>query len=224
MRTDDENTGLGKTRMDALSDGIFAVALTLLVLEVKPKKIAAIDVWWAELWPQAIAFIASFLIVGTYWIAHHNECRLIRRTDRWLLWLNLLFLLSIVLVPFATGLLSVNWWTDGSQWNRQIPVWVYTGNLILVGLTLEAVWQYAKRRGYFDASLSKSPGKSQIVETTIRNLFAPCLYFIAAMAASVSLGRWLAVVVPFLYIAYLVWSGRRGLLERLQSVSSESRK
>jgi uncharacterized membrane protein len=98
----------GQRELDRLiffSDGIFAIAMTLLVLEISvpevPSDLAAAEVP-AEvlaLWPKFFSYVLSFLVIGTYWIAHHQTFRYVASYDRTLLWLNLLFLLSISFIP-----------------------------------------------------------------------------------------------------------------------------
>ena len=83
--------GFAKTRVEAFSDGIFAVALPLLILEIHPWEIdLAKPDWWFQLWPLLFTCVFSFLIIGVYWVAHHNEFDLIAGVNRTLLWLDLL--------------------------------------------------------------------------------------------------------------------------------------
>lgn len=128
-------TNMEKSRIMALADGIFAVAMTLLVLDLKlPEGVKlATD---AEVWNQLVdlkdrflIYALSFIVLGTYWIGHHFQFHLVRRVDRALLWLNLLFLLFITLLPFSTNLLS-----DRSE--LHVPVVVYGMNLLLPSLVL----------------------------------------------------------------------------------------
>jgi uncharacterized membrane protein len=122
-----------KSRIAALADGIFAVAMTLLVLDLKLPESAktATD---AEVWRQLVdlkglflIYALSFLVLGTYWVGHHHQFHFVRRVNRGLLWLNLLFLLFITLVPFSTNLLA-----DRSH--LHLPVVVYGLNLLLLSV------------------------------------------------------------------------------------------
>lgn len=98
--------GLNTHRIEAFSDGVFAVAITLLVLNLQVPQLAASAVSrelvakLIELWPKLLIYVLSFVIVGIYWVAHHNSFHYIERSDRTLLWLNLLLLLCIVFIPF----------------------------------------------------------------------------------------------------------------------------
>jgi uncharacterized membrane protein len=123
-----------KSRIAALVDGIFAVAMTLLVLDLKlPQGVKLSNdaqVWrqLVELNSQFSTYILSFIVLGTFWIGHHSLFHFVRRINRGLLWLNLLFLLFITLLPFSTNLLS-------GHSSLHIPVAVFGGNLLLLSLT-----------------------------------------------------------------------------------------
>jgi uncharacterized membrane protein len=120
-----------KSRIAALVDGIFAVAMTLLVLDLKlPEgtKLSNDTAVWRQLFQltgRFSTYALSFVVLGTYWIGHHSLFHFVRRVSRGMLWLNLLFLLFITLVPFSTNLLS-------GRSHLQIPVVVYGINLLLI--------------------------------------------------------------------------------------------
>ena len=120
-----------KSRIAALVDGIFAVAMTLLVLDLKLpeglKMSSDAEVWrqLLELTGRFSIYTLSFIVLGTFWIGHHSLFHFVRKVNRGLLWLNLLFLLFITLLPFSTNLLS-------GHTNLQIPIVVYGINLLLI--------------------------------------------------------------------------------------------
>src|SRR5712692_6409261 len=95
---------LSTNRIEAFSDGVFAVAITLLVLNLQIPQLAASVVSrelvpkLIELWPKLLIYVLSFVIVGIYWVGHHNTFHYIKRSDRTLLWLNLLLLIGIVFI------------------------------------------------------------------------------------------------------------------------------
>src|SRR5215470_5668536 len=96
--------GLTKSRIEALSDGIFAVAMTLLVLDIKPPAVmqaTALPRELLALWPRCLSYVVSFLMLGIYWVGQHNQFHLIRWADRTLLWINVVFLMAISFVPFS---------------------------------------------------------------------------------------------------------------------------
>ena len=122
-----------KSRIAALVDGIFAVAMTLLVLDLKlpegVKMSSDAEVWrqLLELTGRFSTYTLSFIVLGTFWIGHHSLFHFVRKVNRGLLWLNLLFLLFITLLPFSTNLLS-------GHTHLQIPIVVYGINLLLISL------------------------------------------------------------------------------------------
>jgi len=103
-------SGLSKTRIEALTDGIFAIAMTLMVFDIKVAPVAHMDQWnlrheLIQLWPRFLAYVISFVMLGVYWVGHHNQYHYIRRTDRPFLWINIFFLMGVSLIPFSTSLL-----------------------------------------------------------------------------------------------------------------------
>jgi uncharacterized membrane protein len=92
------------TRVLALSDGVFAIIITLLVLEIHVPELTqghSLNQALAEIRPSFVAFVISFILAGMYWVGHRDLFALIRRTDRVLVWLNILYLLPLCLLPFA---------------------------------------------------------------------------------------------------------------------------
>jgi len=134
-------------RMILFSDAVFAIAITLLVIEIKipevhsttehPLKEEVIIQKLAELIPKFIGFIVSFILIGQYWIVHHRMFSfVINFTDR-LIWLNILFLFAIALMPFSTGFYS-----EYVLRGVVTPVIFYTANIALLGLANFLMWRY----------------------------------------------------------------------------------
>ena len=121
------------------SDAVFAIAITLLALEIRvPDNPTNLGDALLELWPRFFSFFISFWFVGTYWVAHHRVFHHVTGYDRRLLFVNLLFLMWIVLLPFSSSLL-------GEHGDHQIVVIIYASHIALAGLTLQWVWWYASR-------------------------------------------------------------------------------
>jgi uncharacterized membrane protein len=96
-------------RVLALSDGVFAVVITLLVLEIHVPELTqghSLAEALAEVRPSFNAFAVTFILTGMYWVGHRDLFALIRRTDRGLVWLNILYLLPVCLLPFGASLLA----------------------------------------------------------------------------------------------------------------------
>jgi uncharacterized membrane protein len=134
------------------SDAVFAIAITLLALEIQVPQVAAdsaaalLPSALLSLWPKFFSFLISFWVVGNYWPAHHRTFHYIGGYDRGLLLINLLFLMWIVLLPFSSSLV-------GEYGNQQIVAIIYAVHIVVAGLTLSWVWWHASREpGLLDTS------------------------------------------------------------------------
>jgi uncharacterized membrane protein len=138
--------GKNVERIGALSDGLFAIAMTLLVLDLKVPSIAAVrsesDLWAAltAIAPQLLAFVMSFMTLGIFWIGQQAQLDMLVRSDRDLTWIHVAFLLAVSLVPFSTALLA-------AFITYRIAVVVYWFNIFLLGATLFIGWRRASRAG-----------------------------------------------------------------------------
>ncbi len=132
-------------RIEALTDGVFAIVMTLLVLELRVPEIsdalvpAELPHRILELWPKFLSYIASFVVLSIMWISHHRTFHFIKRSDNKLLWINLVFLLFIGLVPFSTSLI-------GNNPTAQFTFVVYGIHLFLIFLMRFTLWTYATGR------------------------------------------------------------------------------
>ena len=106
------------TRLEAFCDGVFAIALTLLIIEIRIPKIESIgsnaDLWRAlqHLAPEIFAFVLSFIIILITWVNHHGTLRLVHRSSAAFIYANGFLLLTVVFIPFPTALLGAFVWTD----------------------------------------------------------------------------------------------------------------
>lgn len=141
-------------RMILFSDAVFAIAITLLAIEIKlPAELKVNDLPFsldrhvvtdnlllialAEMIGKFIGFFISFFIIGLYWTIHHRMFGYVINYDRKLLWLNLVFLMAIVLMPFSTGFYS-----EYAVHFLRVPVIVYTINIIFLGIMNYILWNY----------------------------------------------------------------------------------
>jgi uncharacterized membrane protein len=133
-------------RLEAFSDGVFAIAITLLVLELHVPDAPRGRLWHGLVgeWPHFAAYLSSFLIIGIMWVNHHSMFKQIRRTDRSLLFLNLLLLLWTALLPFPTGLIADKLGEGGID--AKVAEAVYSANLTLAAIAFSLIWTYAVRR------------------------------------------------------------------------------
>jgi uncharacterized membrane protein len=132
--------GIG--RLEAFSDGVFAIAITLLILDLKVPR-GAPDLTAALLaqWPSYVGFAGSFVIIGIWWAGHHALLDNVARSDQALRVANLLHLLCIAFLPFATGLLAEYLDLGGRQ--LATATVVYVGTLLLAALTYSLIWRCA---------------------------------------------------------------------------------
>jgi uncharacterized membrane protein len=136
-------SGSETARVEAFSDGVLAIAITLLVLDIKVPVLVpgqTLTVGLLRQWPQILGYAASFVVIGIYWANHHYMFNLIHRCDHWLLLLNLGFLLCIGSLPFPTALVSAYLQNPGAQ---RTAVFVYQGTIMACAVFFNAIWRYA---------------------------------------------------------------------------------
>lgn len=132
-------------RLAAFTDGVIAIAITLLVLDIRlPRPAhglddAALVADLLAIWPQYFGYALSFLVIGNFWVSHTLRLRRLESVDPTLLWLNMLFLLVIGFVPFITSVLSEN--------SGRAATILYAATMIVASLLLTLVWRHALRRG-----------------------------------------------------------------------------
>jgi uncharacterized membrane protein len=137
---------VGKERIEAFSDGVFAVAITLLVLDLKvptPGHGSAAN-QLGDQWPQYVAYLVSFLVVGIIWVNHHTLMGKLVRVDRGLLFLNLLMLMFVVLIPFPTSVVAA-YLRHGGSWDAKVAVAFYSLVMEGMGLSFSAIYLWAGR-------------------------------------------------------------------------------
>ncbi|MFH1552195.1 MAG: TMEM175 family protein [Candidatus Omnitrophota bacterium] len=141
--TPDTRADLKPNRIEALSDGIFAIAMTILVLsfetifrqpmEMDEKYIISTLV---SLWPDFIHYVQSFVILGAFWYQHHRQFHYIKKVDAVLIFMNILGLMFIALIPFSTVLVS-------DYGNTRPAALLFELNLLIAGLVFFIHWIYA---------------------------------------------------------------------------------
>lgn len=138
---------LSKGRIEALTDGIFAIAMTLLVLELKlpdslPRHIAQHELLEhiKELVPRFVSFGFTFFLAGVFWFFHHLVFHFVRHVTRILIWLNVAFLMFVSLLPFSTAMMG--------QFSIQtVPILFYFGNQFILAAIMKIQWTYATKAG-----------------------------------------------------------------------------
>jgi uncharacterized membrane protein len=129
-------------RVLALSDGVFAIIITLLVLEIHVPELTqgqSLNEALREVRPSFNAFVITFILTGLYWVGHRDLFALIRRTDRGLVWLNILYLLPLCLLPFGAGLL-------GRYDQEPVALRIYGLLLMAIAVMRVVIWLYTTNR------------------------------------------------------------------------------
>lgn len=202
----ESSAGLSTQRIEAFSDGVFAIALTLLILEVKVpplasmKDEAALQTYLIKQWPTYLSYVLSVVVIGIFWVAHHGLFHYIKRANRNLFWLNILFLLCVTFIPFPAALL-------GEFSEYQTSVVLYGATLAITGIVLDMIRWYATRRHRL---VEPDLDPALIRAAMRRNLTGPVIYVLAIAVSflplhlvglnSVQLCLALYVLVPVLYL------------------------
>ncbi|WP_158057166.1 TMEM175 family protein [Halorussus halophilus] len=164
-------------RLPALSDGVIAIAITLLVLDITVPAIpegvpvSSLPNHVFEQWHEFLGFVLSFLVIGMYWILHRRIFVHFEKHDRGVLWLNLLFLLMVAFVPFATSMFTT--------YPNQFGVMVYSGVLALTGFTLFVLWLYASWKNLVEEGLASRTVRIQ----SARFLSSPLVFVLSIVVA-----------------------------------------
>jgi uncharacterized membrane protein len=193
-------------RITALSDGVFSVAMTLLVLDLRTP---AADVIHSDhdllnalllLTPRLVTYLMSFLTLGIFWLGQQVQLDRLSRSGRDLVWIHLGFLCAVTLVPFSTALLA-------EHINYRVALVVYWANILLLGLLLLWTWKEAVR-----TKLVREDTPPDIVAAIYRRiLIAQLLYAFGAALCLISTYWSIAfiVLVQLNYVVALPWPSRR---------------
>jgi uncharacterized membrane protein len=196
--------GLSTARLEALSDGVLAIVITLLILVfveadqdlAKDSSVTNAEAlsFFFGLWAHMLGYVLSFVLIAIYWILHHHMFHYIHRADRGLLWLNLFFLMAVAFLPFPTDLLSTYILHESN-----VIVVVYGLTHLICGVSLAVVWWYATKKGRLVAEDLDPALVRATMQTT---LTGPAMYLVGIAASFVN--PYIAVViyclVPLMYI------------------------
>jgi uncharacterized membrane protein len=195
LRPRERETGKDRDRIVNLSDGVFAIAITLLVLDIRvpdiPEKMVASQLPGAllSLWPNYLGYFLSFVGISAFWTIHHSIFRSIRAYDRVLLYLNFLFLMVVAFIPFPTALL-------GKYGDHQLPVAIYAATLAAGRLLLTATYWHSVRN---DRLLDEPQDPATVRFFLIRGLTLPAIFLasilISFLSVSLAIWSWLFMLV-----------------------------
>ena len=131
----------GTGRLETFSDGVFAIAATLLVLEFSVTSGTDLGHQLLHLWPSYLAYVTSFVTIGIIWMNHHHTVSLIGRIDRTMLFVNNLLLLTVAFLPFPTGLVGTAIQRGSGE---QAAALAYAGTLVVMAALHQVWWRYAR--------------------------------------------------------------------------------
>jgi uncharacterized membrane protein len=200
--------GQSAERLAALSDGVFAVAMTLLVLDLRTPAETAIhserDLWNAIvlLAPRVLVYLMSFLTLAIFWVGQQTQLNHFSRSDRHLSWIHLIFLFGVSLMPFSTSLMA-------AFISYRLALLLYWANIFLLGAILFAAWRYALR-----AQLVKRELSAEFAGAIERRIIvAQALYALGASLCLVNT-YWSLGFILLVQINYAI-APRINLLSRL---------
>ena len=186
-------------RLILFSDAVFAIAITLMVIEIKVPEVHEGIVTdntllhkLAELIPKFIGFLISFLLIGQYWIVHHRMFGyVVNFTDR-LIWLNIFFLLAVALMPFSTAFYS-----EYVMTNTMTPVIFYTANIALLGIINFSMWRYISNP---KRNLSKNLSQPMAKFFSARALTVPVIFIVFSIVFlyNPTIAFWIPPLIPLI--------------------------
>jgi TMEM175 potassium channel family protein len=199
-------------RVEAFSDGVFAIAITLLVLEIEvpPPHLtghgSTLLPALLHLWPSYLGYLISFVTIGIMWVNHHSMFMLIRGTDRYFLLLSVCFLMCIAFLPFPTALLA-EYLSEPK--GRRIAVAVYSATFVLIALAYNALWWYAAWGGRL---LEENADREAVRTISRRYLIGPIAYAVSFALAFVN--TWASLAVHGFLVAFYVMPLRKPTAQR----------
>lgn len=173
-------------RIEAFSDGVFAIAITLLVLTIKVPKASELGAGGLgsallAQWPHYLAFVTSFATILDMWVSHHRIFTLVRRSDHIFLYWNGLLLLFITFLPFPTTLLAEYLLHPEAK----VAGGVFSGTLVIITLMFKELWRYAAKNGRL---LAQGINRKDVERITRQHRYEPIMYFAAFVVSFVSTG------------------------------------
>ena len=180
------------SRLEAFSDGVFAIAITLLVLEISVPPAAFNDLWRGigDQWPSYLAYVTSFLTIGGLWLAHHGIFRRMRFADITVLRMNIFLLMVVAFLPFPTTLVAQGLRTTSGE---RPAVLFYGATLFAVTATISAIGRYVAARGELAREGTQAELRALAARTTPSLAFYGLILLFAVLAPEVAAFGFLAV-------------------------------
>ena len=194
---------ISKSRIEALSDGVFAIAMTLLVLKLEVPEVmhhSSNEAMLGELLgmtPVFATYVVTFLIAGGFWFLHQLTFHFIRQVDSLLVWINLLLLMLVALLPFSAGLMS-------HLFIHPVSQLFYYGNQFAIAALLNIHWHYAKRKALLHG------GEPQDMFLLTFRTAQTAVAFAACLLAAVLVPDYSWVPIPIIFLGGMIveWTRR----------------
>ena len=182
------------SRLEAFSDGVFAIAITLLIFNIKtPTDTSHLLASLLNLWPSYLAYVISFLLIGLLWANHHVMFEHIIQSDRLLMFVNTLLLMVVAFIPFTSSVLASAFRNGAGE---SVAIALYGGTLALGVLCFNWIWSHAYRAKLMDDHVTTERAQRM----TRRILFGPISYGLGAL-----LGFFLPVVGVVVFGALILF-------------------
>lgn len=195
-QTNGSSFEIGKSRIESFSDGVLAIIITLMILNVKVPDITG-DMSGGNVWkeiafafPQLVAYVLSFILLGVYWVNHHHFFHALRTTDRSLLWWNLNLLFWLSLIPLPTYFLAQHPF-------RAEATALYSFHVLAASVSFILMGQYARKKNLMHHNLSARRRR----RLSMMNRMSMGLYIISIFAGYVSvyISYAIFIIVPAMY-------------------------
>ncbi len=182
-------------RLEAFSDGVFAIAATLLILNVGITSLKPLDRELIDIWPSYVAYAIAFVSIGVVWANHHTVIDQCKEVNRLFLMLNVIFLMVVAFFPFPTRLLAENLTTSGA---RSAAI-AYGATATLTAVMFNVIWAYASR----GRRLLRDDAEQRVVDGITRSyLPGPAVYLAATLLALVNplVSAGIYALIPVFYV------------------------
>jgi uncharacterized membrane protein len=183
-------------RLETFADGVMAIAITLLILEISVPHVEpgeSLGAALADQWPSYAAYVVSFLTIGIMWVNHHHMFTLIQRTTHTFLMMNVVFLMTIAALPWPTALIA-DYIRDSVH--RPVATLVYGGTMVSIAIMYNVVWRYAVRRNL----LRPDVDPEGIRRASRGYLAGPTVY--AAITLLAIINAWVSLLLFALFALY----------------------
>lgn len=196
---DVDQESLGLERLVFFSDAVFAISITILVLDIRLPAgeeaftNAQLVAQLLGIWHKYLAYIISFLVIGSFWISHHRKFRYIKRYDNNLLLINLVLLMVIAFVPFPTSVISENGYISATI--------LYALTMVVAGLMTVSLWWYATRHNrLIDAQMDAGIRRQQFISPLITISIFALSIGIAFINGNLARFSWLLIIPVAIYL------------------------